>query len=169
MTTPQRTFVVCSSAIAAMVVVEGVLLFLLYSRSHPTPVEGGTATATAAAREPPSPSGTTDGAPLPPRPRTEAPAAVPASGITGALVWMTGSAVGLVVLAAVILFHFLPSIIAFVRGHPNAPAICAVNLLLGCTFLGWVAALVWSLTEVRSREHHHYHHPLPGKFPTSAG
>jgi hypothetical protein len=42
--------------------------------------------------------------------------------------------------------YFLPVIIAINRGHPNALAIALVNLLLGWTFLGWVIALIWSVT-----------------------
>ena len=44
--------------------------------------------------------------------------------------------------------YVIPSIIAFGRGHPNAGAICAVNLLLGWLFVGWVVALVWSFTAI---------------------
>jgi hypothetical protein len=57
-----------------------------------------------------------------------------------------------------IVFYILPSVIAFSRGHQNSAAILAVNLLLGCIVLGWIAALVWSLTEVRTRENLHYHY-----------
>jgi Superinfection immunity protein len=42
--------------------------------------------------------------------------------------------------------HFLPTIIAFRRNHHNKVAIFLVNLFLGWTVLGWVAALVWSAT-----------------------
>jgi hypothetical protein len=42
--------------------------------------------------------------------------------------------------------YFLPTIIAFARGRNNRLAISALNLLLGWTFLGWVVAIVWSLT-----------------------
>ena len=45
--------------------------------------------------------------------------------------------------------YFFPSIIAFSRRHHNAVAIFILNLLLGWTFLGWVAALVWSFTSVK--------------------
>lgn len=42
--------------------------------------------------------------------------------------------------------YLLPTIIAMSRRHLNAGAILALNLLLGWTLLGWVLALVWSLT-----------------------
>ncbi len=41
--------------------------------------------------------------------------------------------------------YCLPGLIAYRRGHPERVAIGALNLLLGWTFLGWVAALVWAL------------------------
>lgn len=41
-----------------------------------------------------------------------------------------------------ILIYFLPSVIA--HRHRNANAILALNLFLGWTFIGWVAALVWA-------------------------
>ena len=41
--------------------------------------------------------------------------------------------------------YCLPGLIAYRRGHPKRVAIGALNLLLGWTFLGWVAALVWAL------------------------
>jgi hypothetical protein len=45
-----------------------------------------------------------------------------------------------------LLAYVLPSAVAVWRHHPNAVAISALNLLLGWTVLGWVGALVWSLT-----------------------
>lgn len=39
----------------------------------------------------------------------------------------------------------VPAIVAFAREHHNAIATALLNLLLGWTFLGWVAALVWSV------------------------
>lgn len=47
------------------------------------------------------------------------------------------------------LVGFLPSIIAFARGHHNRFAILALNVFLGWTLIGWVLALVWALTAVR--------------------
>ena len=49
--------------------------------------------------------------------------------------------------------YFLPTIIANVRSHRNTMAIVMVNIFLGWTFLGWVAALVWACTyNVRTHE-----------------
>jgi hypothetical protein len=42
--------------------------------------------------------------------------------------------------------YFVPSFVALFRGHRNAMPIFVVNLLTGWTFLGWVVALVWSMT-----------------------
>jgi hypothetical protein len=67
----------------------------------------------------------------------------------------------LVIAAVAIAFYLLPTIIAVLRKHQHMPAIAAVNILLGWSFLGWVAALVWALTESRSRDHHHYHYNNP--------
>ena len=49
--------------------------------------------------------------------------------------------------AIIILLYFLPSLIAFARGHRNSAAICATNTLLGFTGLGWAAALIWAMTD----------------------
>lgn len=49
----------------------------------------------------------------------------------------------------IVVLYFVPTLIANSRGHPNWPAICALNVLLGWTVLGWVASFVWSLTAVR--------------------
>lgn len=53
---------------------------------------------------------------------------------------------GLVVTILLILY-FIPTAVAFERHHHNKTAIIALNVFLGWTFLGWVAALVWSLTD----------------------
>jgi hypothetical protein len=46
--------------------------------------------------------------------------------------------------------YLLPFGVAYSRGHPNAAAIFVLNLFLGWTLVGWVAAFVWAL--VSSRE-----------------
>jgi len=43
------------------------------------------------------------------------------------------------------LIYFLPSLIA--HRKRDFGAIFALNLLLGWTFIGWVVALVWALTQ----------------------
>lgn len=48
----------------------------------------------------------------------------------------------------IIIGYFVPALVAYKRGHQNTMAITAVNILLGWTALGWIAALVWSLTAV---------------------
>ena len=53
---------------------------------------------------------------------------------------------GVIVIAAIIFFYFLPSIIALFRGKKNVIAIMALNFFLGCTVIGWVVSLVWSLS-----------------------
>jgi hypothetical protein len=49
-----------------------------------------------------------------------------------------------------LLIYFVPWLIAVWRGHHNTLAIFALNLLLGWTFLGWVAAVVWACTQVKA-------------------
>lgn len=41
--------------------------------------------------------------------------------------------------------YFIPTIVAFSRGHKNALAIFILNLFLGYTFVGWVIALIWAV------------------------
>lgn len=41
--------------------------------------------------------------------------------------------------------YFTPLAIAYIRRHKNKTAIIILNTLLGWTFFGWLAALLWSL------------------------
>ena len=50
----------------------------------------------------------------------------------------------LLVLLLVLGLLFLPTFVAWQRSHPNFWAIVAVNLLLGWSGIGWLAALVWA-------------------------
>lgn len=43
------------------------------------------------------------------------------------------------------LLYFSPTMVAAIRGHKNIVAIAALNIFLGWTIVGWVAALVWAL------------------------
>jgi hypothetical protein len=45
--------------------------------------------------------------------------------------------------------YLLPSLVAIARGHQSWWEIVAFNLLLSWTVLGWVFALIWSLTTPR--------------------
>lgn len=50
----------------------------------------------------------------------------------------------LVILAVV---YFAPTIIAVMGDHKKHGAMAVLNLLLGWTFIGWVAAMVWSVAK----------------------
>ena len=52
---------------------------------------------------------------------------------------------GLTLIVGAIGFYLLPAIIATSRKHRSTAAIWALNILLGWSFIGWVAALVWAL------------------------
>jgi hypothetical protein len=51
----------------------------------------------------------------------------------------------LIILTCVFIY-FLPSVIVSGRNHHNKTSLYLLNLLLGWTFLGWVAALVWAFS-----------------------
>lgn len=55
------------------------------------------------------------------------------------------------VLVLAALVYFLPTVIALARGHHNGFAIFLTNLLLGWTMIGWLIALIWSVTAVARR------------------
>jgi hypothetical protein len=44
-----------------------------------------------------------------------------------------------------LILYFVPTIIAHMRDVQNYAKIIFVNLLLGWTVVGWIAALIWSL------------------------
>ena len=50
--------------------------------------------------------------------------------------------------ALILGIYFLPDWIAQSRGHPNRGSIFVLNLFLGWTFLGWVAALIWANSSI---------------------
>jgi hypothetical protein len=43
--------------------------------------------------------------------------------------------------------YFLPAFVAYGRNHNNAAAILVLDFFLGWSFVGWVIALVWALTD----------------------
>lgn len=46
-----------------------------------------------------------------------------------------------------LLIYLLPTIIALCTSKRNWLAITVLNVLLGFTIIGWVVALIWSLTK----------------------
>ena len=44
------------------------------------------------------------------------------------------------------IIYFLPTIIALTRGRNDGCGIFLVNLFFGATIIGWIIALIWSLT-----------------------
>src|SRR5262245_3888690 len=73
-------------------------------------------------------------------------AAVPASATTGAKVLGLGLLALLVAMVLGVLFYFVPTSVAILRGHPKLGPIILVNLLLGWTLVGWAVALAWALS-----------------------
>ena len=55
---------------------------------------------------------------------------------------------GFAILAILFVLYWVPTVVAALRKHHNVLAIGALNLFLGWTMIGWVAALVWALTMV---------------------
>lgn len=51
---------------------------------------------------------------------------------------------------ALLALYFLPSYIANKKNHKNKIPIILLNVFLGWTFLGWVAALIWSFYKERT-------------------
>ena len=58
------------------------------------------------------------------------------------------TAMGFVILLGLLGLYLLPTSVAAMRHHQNVLAIGALNILLGWSVLGWIAAFVWSLTSV---------------------
>lgn len=65
-----------------------------------------------------------------------------------ALAWLLG--LGVIWLVLISLAYFIPAVIGFARGHQSRWAILVLNIVFGWTFIGWIIALIWSLTGVRS-------------------
>jgi hypothetical protein len=67
---------------------------------------------------------------------------------------MTGAESGTgaaVLLVFFLIIYFIPTFVANGRRHHNTMAIFVLNLFLGWTFIGWLAALVWACTAVQVR------------------
>lgn len=56
---------------------------------------------------------------------------------------------GVLLLAIAFAAYFLPTFIAAKRGHPNGTGIFILDLFLGWTFIGWLVALIWSVSAIK--------------------
>jgi tryptophan-rich sensory protein len=61
--------------------------------------------------------------------------------------FLFSSFVGILVFLLLLTLYFLPTIIALITKKRNALAIFLLNFFLGWSFIGWVVALVWSVTK----------------------
>lgn len=59
---------------------------------------------------------------------------------------LVGSLQALVIWVVALSFYFLPIIIAAKWKHPQILPIAVINILLGWTIIGWIVALVWSVS-----------------------
>jgi hypothetical protein len=60
---------------------------------------------------------------------------------------MLGFLMMLVLIASALALYFLPTGVAHARAHSKIASIFVLNLFLGWTFLFWIAALVWAVSE----------------------
>lgn len=57
---------------------------------------------------------------------------------------------GFLGLIFILWLYFLPGITASKRHHPQLQSIAVVNLFLGWTLVGWVAAMAWAVNNPQS-------------------
>jgi Superinfection immunity protein len=48
---------------------------------------------------------------------------------------------------SILLFYFLPTIIALCNHKHNSLAIATTNTLLGWTIIGWIVSLIWAVSK----------------------
>ena len=65
--------------------------------------------------------------------------------VSGFLLWASA-----LVLAGALLFYFIPTFIAVLRGHEQKLAIFLLNFFGGITGIAWLVALIWSVMPSRS-------------------
>ncbi|MHC5125585.1 superinfection immunity protein [Pseudomonas inefficax] len=63
----------------------------------------------------------------------------------------TDTIASIISLGVCAILYLLPAINAKSRKHPSAGAIFLLNLFLGWTILGWLAALIWSAAATSTR------------------
>jgi hypothetical protein len=64
------------------------------------------------------------------------------------------------ILIMIAFLYMLPWIVAMARTHHNRGAIFLLNLFLGWTLIGWLAALIWAATEQRWKAERRMEHML---------
>jgi hypothetical protein len=52
---------------------------------------------------------------------------------------------GWIIVPLIVAAYMLPTIIAFSRKHHDRRLVMMLNVVLGCTVMGWLAALIWAL------------------------
>lgn len=60
--------------------------------------------------------------------------------------------IGFTLLAIFLVLYFLPSIVAFFRKANHRIVILVLNLLLGWSFIGWIAFLIWGIVDHSDRD-----------------
>jgi len=48
------------------------------------------------------------------------------------------------------ILYFAPTFVAAKRKHPNGTPIALLNIFLGWTFVGWLVALIWSASAIKT-------------------
>lgn len=59
---------------------------------------------------------------------------------------MESTVTEIIFIVVMLAIYFFPTSVAFMRGHRSRWAIVFVNLFLGWLLIGWLAAMIWSLT-----------------------
>ena len=54
------------------------------------------------------------------------------------------------IILIVLVFYFIPTIIAISRKHKSMAAIIVVNVLFGWSLIGWLWAFIWSLASAHN-------------------
>ena len=66
--------------------------------------------------------------------------------------YASSAGAGFIYLGVAFIVYFVPTFIASRRDHPNGTSIILLNLFLGWTFIGWLAALIWSASAITPQQ-----------------
>ena len=70
----------------------------------------------------------------------------------------------LAVLLVIVALYFLPVLVAVLRRHHQLAPIVVVNVFLGWTYVGWVIALAWAVSHLKSSDSQ----PRTTRIPTQS-